>query len=595
VVTVTATPSSDPFLAYRVGLASVQLNTSDGKSTLKVLPAETTVDFTKLLDLGEVLGAPAVSKGTYTSAVITLDYSAAQIIYDDGSLAGLTLTPLGANGQPAGQVSVTVNLDPSEPFRIADRQAALLALNFNLAASNVVDVAAQTVTITPLFAASAMPIDTKQVRIRGPLGSVGSTSTSFSSGVLPFGGAVAGLGTLSILPSTTTTFEINGSASTGSAGLSGLAALSAGSLVVSYGTLTSSSTVSTVGTGTTYTPGVTTAPTVTTTTSSVTFSASQVLAGSSVQGSGFDRVSGIVVARSGNVLGLEDATLIANDGSNSLLPGTTIVNIGANTAVTVFGQGTAVNYSPLQISVGSTIDAFGVASSGSGVTLDATAGRVRIDATAAAGLVTAQGSGALTMNLSSLGGRAIGAFNFTGSGAIPDQYQIVTGALDLTNAIAGAPVVVTGAPSAFGSAAPNFTAAALLDPTTIQAELVVDWGAGTAAPFTTFNSSAITLDVLNSSIGLRHQIQIGSEIVDLVGLASDPVIAPATTSSAVIFAIAHAASSTVESFDSYAAFITQLQTELNGAILATGFTVIGQYTPLTFAFSATGITISLNN
>lgn len=177
VVTVTATPSSDNFLAYRVGLAAVQLQTSDGKSTLKVLPAEMTVDFTQLLDLSEVLGAPAASKATYTSAVITLDYSAAQIIYDDGSLDGLALTPQGANGQPAGQISVTVNLDPSDPFRIAAKQAAHLALNFNLAASNVVNVSAQTVTITPLFVASAMPIDTKAVRLRGPLGTVSSTST----------------------------------------------------------------------------------------------------------------------------------------------------------------------------------------------------------------------------------------------------------------------------------------------------------------------------------------------------------------------------------------------------------------------------------
>jgi hypothetical protein len=593
VVTVTATPSSDTYLAYRVGLTSVQLNTADGKSTLKVLPAETTVDFTKLLDLGEVLGAPAVSKGTYTSAVISLDYSAAQIIYDDGSLSGLTLTPQGANGQPVGQISVTVNLDPSEPFRIADRQAALLALNFNLAASNVVDVAAQTVTVTPLFVASSMPIDTKEVRIRGPLGTVSSTSTRFSSGVMPFGGAVSGLGTLAILPSSTTTYEINGSASTGSAGLSALTALSAGSLVVSYGTLTSSSTTSTVDTGTT--AYSTTSSTVTTTTSSVTFAASQVFAGSSVQGFGFDRVSGVVAARSGNTLALEDATLIANDGSNSFVPGTTIVNIGAGTAITLFGQGAVNYYNPLQVSVGTTIDAFGLASSGSQVTLDATAGRVRIDATAAAGLVSAQGNGALTLSLGLLGGRAVGAFDFTGSGAVPGEYQVATGNLDLTNSVAGAPVVVTGAPSAFGSAAPNFTAATLQDPTTIQAELVIDWGGGTAAPFTTFDSSAITLDVLNGSIGLRHQIRIGPQIIDLVGLSEDPVIAPATTTSAVVFAIAHAASSSVETFDSYAAFINQLQTELNGTALATGFTVIGQYASSTFAFSATGITISLNN
>ncbi|HEY0802616.1 MAG TPA: hypothetical protein VGD54_17400, partial [Steroidobacteraceae bacterium] len=86
VVTLTATPSSDTFRAYRVGLLSVQLQKSNGKSAVMVLPTETTVDLTKLIDLSEVLGAPAIAKGTYTRAVITLDYSAAQIIYDDGSL-----------------------------------------------------------------------------------------------------------------------------------------------------------------------------------------------------------------------------------------------------------------------------------------------------------------------------------------------------------------------------------------------------------------------------------------------------------------------------------------------------------------------------
>jgi len=444
-----------------------------------------------------------------------------------------------------------------------------------------------------------MPIDAKQVRIRGLLGGVDSTATSYASGVMPFGGAIPGLGKLAVEPSDTTTYEINGSVSTGSTGLSQLTGLSAGSLAVAYGTLTSSSTVSTTDTGDNtdaIDTGTTASSTVSTTTSTVTFAASQVLAGSSVQGSGFDRVSGIVTARSGNTLAIEDATLIANDGSNSFIPGTTIVNIGANTLLTVIGQGSVNYYSPLQISVGSSIDAFGAASSGgSNVVLDATAGRVRIGVTSLAGLVTAQGDGALTLDLASLGNRAVSAFDFTGSGATPDQYQVATSDLDLTNSIAGAPVVVTGQTGAFGAAPPNFSAATLLDPTTIQAELVIDWGAGTPAPFTTYNSSSITLDVLNSSIGLRHQIQVGSLITNLVGLSSDPVITPSTTSSAALFAIAHSASATVESFDTYAEFITQLQVELNGATLATGLTATGQYAALSFAFSATSITIFLNN
>jgi hypothetical protein len=596
VVTMTATPSSDTFLVYRVGLTSVQLQSSDGKGSLTLLPAAATVDFVNLLDLSEVLGAVPVAKGTYTSALITLDYSAAQIVYDDGSPDGVTLSPVNSSGQAVGRVTITVTLDPSAPFRSAARQAGRLALDFNLAASNLVDLSAKTVTITPLVAGSTLPIDSKQARIRGPL--LGQNSASLAIGVVPFAGTVAGLGRLSIEPSTTTNYAINGFVSTGSAGQAQLAALPANSLAVVYGTLASSDTVasvtSTTSASSSPTP-VSTNPTPTTTTTStsrVSFTASQVLVDSSAQ---LDRVSGIVLARSGNTLGLEDATLTQTDGTNTFIPGTTLVTVGTNTAVTFFGQSAATLISPQQISVGSSIDAFGIvsATSSGGIVLDASAGRVRLDLTTASGQVTAQAVGILTLNLASLGGRAVDAFDFLGSGAALGQYGVTTGSLDLGNSVVSAPVVVTGFPSAFGSAFPNFAAVTLLDPTTIQAELVVDWPGGTAAPFITFDSSAIDLDVGNSSIGLRHQIQIGSQIIDVVGLPSDPLITP-STGSTTIYSIGHAASSSVENFNTYQAFITQLQTELSGA-LATGMTAVGQYNVSTFAFSAASITLFLNN
>jgi hypothetical protein len=591
VVTLTATPSSDTFVTYRVGLASVRLQTSSGKTGLMVLPAATTVDFTKLLDLSEVVGAPAVAKGTYTGAVITLDYSAAVIIYDDGSLDGVALTPVGANGKALGLVSVTVTLDPSDTFLSAPKQTGRLALDFNLAASNNVNLSAKTVTITPMMAASMQPIDTKQVRIRGPM--LGSNASFFATGVMPFDSTVAGLGQLSIAPSATTTYEINGFVSTGSSGQAQLAALPAHTLTSAFGTLTVSNTGTVPTTPTT--PATPTTPLATSTsTSSVSFAAARVLV-DSTQGLGLDRISGIVSARSGNTLGIEDATLIQN-GTDTFAPGTTIVNVGPNTQVTFIGQGVAEVISPQQISVGSSIDALGTAgkTSAGGILLDASAGRVRLDITTASGLVTAQGAGALVLNLTNLGGRAIEAFDFVGSGAAANQYAVATPSLDLTNAIVSAPVVVTGFPNTFGTASPNFTASTLLDPTTIQAELVVDWGGGTATPFTTFNSSSISLDTANTSMGPRHQIQIGSQIIDLVGLSSDPLITPSTGSNTV-FSIGHAASSTVESFNTYDAFITQLQSELNGATLAAGMSAVGQYTVSTFAFSATSITLFLNN
>jgi hypothetical protein len=605
VVTITSTPSSDTFLAYRVGLDAVQLQSSSGSRTIKVLPSGTTVDFVNLLNLSEVLGVPTGDKGSYTSAVITLDYGQAQIVYDDGSLNGVALSPVNAGGQAMGQVSIKVNFDPSSPLLIAAKQTGQVALNFNLAASNLVNLSANTVTVTPLFVASALPIDSKTVRIRGPLGATNATNLAMSTGVMPFDGPVGSTGQLGMATSEVTTYEVNGTPLTGAAGLAQLASLSSGSLVVAYGTLTSttSTTDSTVADDTdSSTIGASTATEVTTpietstTTSSVSFAVSQVLAGSSVQGSGSDRISGVVAARSGNSLAIEDGTLIGNDGTTTFIPGTSLITVGASTAITEFGQGAADANTLQQISVGSQIDAFGVATSTSSgsATLDATAGRVRLDASSAAGLVTAQGVGALTLDLTALGGRAISAFDFVGSGADPTQYSVTTGALDLTNSIAGAPVFVTGLPNSFGVAPPNFTAGTLLDSTTIQAELVVDWGAGTAAPFTTFDTSEIDLDVLNSNFGQRHQIQIGSQIINIVGLSQDPLISP-STGSAAVFGIGHSVSSTVETFDTYTDFITQLQTELNGTALATGMTAVGQYTADTFAFSATSITIFLNN
>jgi trimeric autotransporter adhesin len=595
VVTMTSTASTDNFLAYRVALVSVQLQEAAGKSGLTILPASTTVDFATLTNVSEVLGAAAVNKGTYTSAVITLDYSSAQIVYDNGSLNGLSLTPVGANGQALGQVQLTVTLDPSDSFSVASRGAAQLALDFNMAASNVVNLTNNTVTVTPLIAGSAMPIDSKQVRVRGPLVSIANlsasttASSSFTMGVMPFNSiSSSGSGRLSIVPSDTTTYEINGSASTGDTGLTQLASVNTGTLGVVYGTLTAQAeTTTTTSDGTVSTSG----------SSNVTFAATQVLAGSSVQGSGLDRISGTVSARVGNTLTIEDGTLIGSDGSDTFIGGTSLVIMGPNTLITVFGQGALETNTTQQVSVGSVIDAFGVAtslSSGS-ATLDASAGHVRLDNTTASGLVTVQGSGTLNLSLAFLGGRAFAPLDFVGSGAAPGQYVVSTPGLDLTNSTTGAPVVVTGTTSLFGAAAPNFTATALLDPTTISAELVVDWGAGTAAPFTTYNSTAIDLDIRNSSIGVRHEIQVGAQVFDIVSLSSDPMISPDTSSSATVYAIGHSKSSTIENFNTYVAFIAQLQTELNGAALATGMTAEGVYTASGISFAATNITLTLND
>jgi hypothetical protein len=239
------------------------------------------------------------------------------------------------------------------------------------------------------------------------------------------------------------------------------------------------------------------------------------------------------------------------------------------------------------------------------VTLDASAGRARLGQTTASGLVTAQGTtNTLTLNLATLGGRSAASFDFTGTGtsasvdASASVYQVTTANLTLTNATVGSPVEVTGTVAPFGAgsgSAGDLIGTALLDYTTIDAELVVDYGAGTPAPFASYSTTEIVLDAQNSALGVRHEIQVGAQTVNIVGIQSNPIIVPNASATNTIFTIGHAVSGTFENFDTYSAFVTQLQLELNGEVLATGVTAVGQYTTTTYTFSASSLTLFLDN
>jgi hypothetical protein len=684
VVTLTSTPSTDTFLAYRVGLVSVQLQGSNGRNSVSVLPAGTTVDLARLVNLSEVVGSSSVKTGTFKQAVVTLDYTSAQIIYDNGTPEGVALTPMGASGQALGRVTLTLLLDPSNQMSIAAKSSTRLSLDFNLAASNVVNLTAKTVSVMPMMAASSLPIDAKTVRVRGPIGTVnGATSTTngtysasvasngwFSTGIMPFDFNTSEGGSLGVTPTTGAIYEINGTPSSGTTGLTQLASLSAGTMVEAFGTMTTSTSTSnslfntntastnTASTNETCSDGTTpetvngvltctdgatlestgasltsetcsdgTTPTTVNgvltctdgstlestntgtsgTITTVSFSATQVLAGSSVQGGGFDRVSGIVTGRSGDTFTIDDATLLTNSGTNSLIFGTTTVTVGPNTQVTEFGEATPDSTGIAQISIGSLVYAFGTASAvtTTSATLDASAGRVRVGQTVASGLVTSQGTSGttLTLNLSQLGGRLATAFDFTGTGsttgndATAPAYVVNTGTADLTNAGAGQPVQVTGYPAPFGSASSttgDFTEqSSFLDYTTINALLVLDW-TGTSTPFASLTTAQIQLDAQNIGIGTRHFIQIGAQTFNVIG-GTDVLIQPSLTGSNTVFTIGHSVSGSYENFNTFSSFITQLQTELTGSVVATGITALGQYASASYTFTASSVTLFLDN
>ncbi len=136
-------------------------------------------------------------------------------------------------------------------------------------------------------------------------------------------------GQLTVHTSSTTSFEIDGTASTGADGLKALAAETTGTLTLAIGTLD---------------------------TSTRDFTADTVLAGTSVPGEGLDAVQGNVVSRSGDTLTVKGAFAVHHDHQLDFQR-TVIVTIGANTKVTKAGSTAAVDASA--ISVGQSIVALG--------------------------------------------------------------------------------------------------------------------------------------------------------------------------------------------------------------------------------------------
>ena len=70
---VTMTDAAGDFLSYIVTLTSLQLQTVSGAS-VETLPAPTPVDFTKLVNLTEVLSAGQIPAADYVSAQLTLEF-----------------------------------------------------------------------------------------------------------------------------------------------------------------------------------------------------------------------------------------------------------------------------------------------------------------------------------------------------------------------------------------------------------------------------------------------------------------------------------------------------------------------------------------
>jgi hypothetical protein len=565
------TDADGDFLAYSVDVTSLTLEHANG-TTVETLPVRQRVDFAELVDLTELVTAATIPNGTYVAASITLDYANADVTVElNGEPAEAMV--LDANGAPLGVTTLDIQLDNANHVIIAPGLPSLLQLDFELAASHQVDITTDPVTAfaQPFVVATILPVDDKELRVRGPLVSVDTNASSYVIDLRPFNHPSARLGLFTVETTAFTAFEIDGVEFEGAAGLAELAGKPAGTRTAASGALDLTDR---------------------------SFTAENVLAGDSVPGARFDVVHGNVIARAGDELSVRGGTLIRRDDFVRFIRGDITVPIGPGTIVTRDGGGRNL-LRPGAISVGQRIHAFGDVTATPSVdtlTLDATAGRVRLNLTHLSGSIVSANPGLVALDLFAIDGRRPAIFDFAGTGvspasdADPLNYEVATGSLGILGLTPESPVRVFGFAAPFRFAPPDFVGRTVVDFSGIRAVLGVGWGLdGTGAPFLAMGADGLVVDDANPDLGLRHHIKIGPRILDITAFAAPLTVAPA--SGRRLFALGEPGS--VEVFREWTPFVERLTEKLNGGAMAQAMVARGAFDAGSTTLAASYVAVAL--
>ncbi|MDH3589505.1 MAG: DUF4382 domain-containing protein [Gammaproteobacteria bacterium] len=502
-VLVGLTDADGDFLQYSVGISSLSLERADGV-TVETLPQSATIDFAQYTELTEFLSAATVPPGVYVAAEITLDYTDAKVSVELDGVAVETEV-FGEDGSELGVETFRLQFADDRRLVVAPGLPSLMIVDFDLAASHEVDLTTTPVSALayPFLVADIDPIDSKPLRLRGPLIDVDLDNSSYVVAVRPFWLWRGDFGRLRVHTSDDTAFEVDGESYTGAAGLTAMADLPDGTPTLAFGIL------------------------------DVTarhFTAREVYAGSSVPGHSSDAVRGVITARVDDVLQVRGATIIREQ-ANVVFRGNVEIVVGPETVVRKAGDARFDGGSGA-LSVGQRIFAFGRIANDTpdSLLLDATDGRIRMLRTIVTGTTNDIRDTQINLDTQKIGGRNAGIFDFSGTGmpgedADPDDYEVDTGLLDTTELVIGSPVKVSGFVSAFGQAPPDFSASTLADFSGIQSLLFIGWNPSTATPFLTLGPEGLVIDLENPDIGLRHHVVRGGIATDLLTLPSAGILA----------------------------------------------------------------------
>ena len=569
-VIVSFTDADGDFLNYTVDVLSLTLETANGR-VVETLPRETRINFTDYVDLTELVTVATVPPATYVAGTIRLDYTDAEVFVEagDGSKEAVVTDQAGI---PLNQAELRIRLSNRDQLTVRRGLASLLQLDFDLAASHVVDIVPTPATAAaePFIVAEVTPVDEKTTRVRGPLLEVDEAASEYVVALRPFHHRNGDFGRLSVKTTADTEFEIDGEPYFGAEGLRALAAAGRGTPTVAGGTLN-------VG--------------------DRQFTAAIVLAGSSVPGAGRDAVVGNVIARDGDILTVRGATIIPHD-RRAHFHDDVLVQVGPDTKVFKDGdRQTDLGIEAISIGQRVTIRGSGpdampaiTDANSPQILFDATTGAVRMHVTHLSGIVNTVVPGQVDIALQAIDRRRADIFDFSGTGssadvdADPANYEVATGNLTLAELSAGRPIAVRGFPEAFGAAPPDFSGRTVIDFTDVRSALGVGWGTeGTTAPFLSLGVDGLVLDNQNPAIDVRHYIKQGTVLIDLTSLASGTTIVP-PGSGRTLYVIK--TSDSLRQYSDFTDFADDLAASLDGATRARSMFARGQYDADSNVFTA---------
>lgn len=560
-VIVAFTDADGDFLNYTVDVVSLELETANGR-VVETLPSETRINFTDYVDLTELVTVASVPPATYVAGTIRLNYTDAEVFVavDDGSKEAVVTDRAGT---PLEQAELRIRLANRDQLTVRRGLQSLLQLDFDLAASHIVDVVPTPATAAaePFIVAEVTPVDEKAMRVRGPLLEVDETAGEYVIALRPFHHRAGDFGRMAVQTNDDTEFEINGESFFGTDGLQALAAAGRRTPTVAGGALD---------------------------VAARQFTATIVLAGSSVPGAGRDAVVGNVIARDGDILTVRGATIIPHD-RRAHFHDDVLVQVGPDTKV--FKDGDRLADPGIEaISIGQRVtirgsgpNAMPAATDANSpqILFDATAGAIRMHVTHLSGIVNTVVDGQVDIVLQAIDRRRADIFDFSGTGASPDldadpgNYEVATGNLALADFSAGNPIAVRGFPEAFGAAPPDFNGRTVIDFTEVRSALGVGWGSdGTTAPFLSMGADGLVLDNQNPAIDVRHYIKQGTVLIDLTALESGTTIVP-PGSGRTLYVIKTADS--LRQYSDFAEFADDLVASLDGATNARSMFARGQY------------------